>query len=63
MKRIGNNYKTILKASEDYPKLNELRKEIIENMIQWHKVKTAIMELKEKVESLINNLKELWKQN
>lgn len=54
MKKIWNNYKTILKYWEQFPKLEEQVEEIKENLIAGHNVKTAINELKTKIEILIN---------
>jgi len=53
--KVWRNYKAILDKASDYPELQEQRGEIIENIIQWHNVKTAIEELRTKVDELIQN--------
>jgi len=52
--KIWNNYKTILSKAEEISSLKHEVKEIKEHIIQGHNVKTAIYELKEKVEYIIN---------
>ena len=53
--KVWRNYKAILDKASDYPELQEQREEIIENIIQWHNVKTAIEEIRTKVDELIQN--------
>jgi len=54
MKKIWNNYKTILSYWEQFSQLEEQVEEIKEHIIAGHNVKTAINELKTKIEILIN---------
>ena len=53
--KVWRNYKVILDTASDYTELQEQREEIIENIIQWHNVKTAIEELRIKVDELIQS--------
>jgi len=53
--KVWRNYKAILDKASDYPELQEQREEIIENIIQWHNVKTAIEEIRTKVDKLIED--------
>ena len=53
--KVWRNYKAILDKASDYQELQEQREEIIENIIQWHNVKTAIEEIRTKVDKLIED--------
>jgi len=53
--KVWINYKAILDKASDYPELQEQREEIIENIIQGHNVKTAIEEIRTKVDELIQS--------
>jgi len=54
MKKVWNNYKTIIDVASNFPILSQEVEEIKEWQEKWYNVKVAINKLKDKVENIIN---------